>query len=72
MKSPILYSALSLVIAAVSSGSAPAKAPADKPTQKVQGDYVEVRTASVFGCACPGASRANSQNITAIRATGTR
>jgi hypothetical protein len=52
MKSPLLLSSLALAIAAVCSGSsAPAKS-ADKPSAKVVGDYVEVRTASVFAGAC--------------------
>jgi hypothetical protein len=52
MKSPLLLSGLALAIAAVCSGSsAPAKS-ADKPSSKIVGDYVEVRTASVFAGAC--------------------
>jgi len=53
MKSPLLLSGLALAIAAVCSGSsAPAAKSAEKPAPKVVGDYVEVRTASVFAGAC--------------------
>jgi len=53
MKSTILLSGLAIALAtAVCSGaSAPAKSAA-KPSDKIVGDYVEVRTASVFAGAC--------------------
>jgi len=51
MKS-FLLSTLCLMIASVCSGSSAPAQPASKAPQKVAGDYVEVRTASVFAGAC--------------------
>jgi hypothetical protein len=47
-----LSTTLALIVASVCSGSTAPSKPADKAPQKVAGDYVEVRTASVFTGAC--------------------
>jgi hypothetical protein len=54
MKSQLLLSGLALSLAAAlcSGSTAPAANSADKSASKVTGDYVEVRTASVFAGAC--------------------
>jgi hypothetical protein len=52
MKSKLVFSGLALAIAAVCSGSSAPVKSAGQPAQKVLGDYVEVRTASVFAGAC--------------------
>ena len=51
MKS-FLLPTLALMVAFVCSGSSAPSRPADKASQEVAGDYVEVRTASVFTGAC--------------------
>jgi hypothetical protein len=52
MKSRLLFSGLALAVAAMVCPTSSAPAAAKPAQQKVTGDYVEVRTASVFAGAC--------------------